>query len=78
MSDADVNHFSVLMEQIVDQNRAVLEYVSVLPKVLTRLDAIEQDVAELKQDIKVVKAAVTDLGRQVNEHEHQLARLKAA
>jgi hypothetical protein len=27
MSDADVNHLSVLMEQVVDQNKAVLEVV---------------------------------------------------
>ena len=42
MSDADINHFSVLMEQ--------------------------QDIAELKQDVSVIKAAVKATNRDLAEH----------
>jgi hypothetical protein len=54
-----INHFSVLME---DQNAkldAVLEAVGDMQKKVAMLPHIEQDVAELKQDMKVVKVAVT-------------------
>lgn len=33
---------------------------------------------ELKQDVKVIKAAVTDLSRQVNDHEHRIGNLETA
>ncbi len=68
MSDEDVNHLSVLMEHVVDQNRAVLEAVGDIQRKVARLDGIERDVAELKQDMKVVKAAVMDVSRDLAEH----------
>jgi uncharacterized protein YoxC len=68
MSDADVNHLSVLMEHMIDQNRAVLEAVGDIQQKVARLDGIERDVAELKQDMKVVKAAVNDLSRDFEQH----------
>ena len=75
MSDADVNHFGVLLEQIVDQNRAVLEAVGDIQQKVARLDGIERDVSELKQDMKVVKAAVMDLSRDLAEHNSLLAHV---
>ena len=68
MSDADVNHLSVLVEHVIDQNRAVLEAVGDIQRKVTRLDGIERDVAELRQDMKVVKAAVTATNRDLKEH----------
>ena len=68
MSDADINHFSVLMEQQNAKLDAVLEYVAEMPKVVHRLGRIEQDVAELKQDMKVVRAAVTATNRDLAKH----------
>ncbi len=68
MSDADINHLSVLVEHVIDQNRAVLEAVGDIQRKVARLDGIERDVAELKQDMKVVKAAVTATNRDLKEH----------
>jgi hypothetical protein len=68
MSDADVNHLSVLVEHVIDQNRAVLEAVGDIQRKVARLDGIERDVAELKQDMKVVKAAVTPTNHDLKEH----------
>ncbi len=75
MSDIDANQFGVLLEQIVDQNRAVLEAVGDIQQKVARLDGIERDVAELKQDMKVVKAAVVDLSRDLTEHKHLSAHV---
>jgi hypothetical protein len=66
------------LEQLLDQNKAILEYVGEMPKVVAQLAAIEQDVAELKQDVKVIKAAVTDLSHQAADHERRISRLEAA
>ena len=68
MSGADINHLSVLVEHVIDQNRAVLEAVGDIQRKVARLDGIERDVAELKQDMKVVKAAVMDVSRDLAEH----------
>lgn len=62
------DHLEVLLEQIVGQNQAVLEAVGDIQTKVAKLDGIERDVAELKRDMKVVKAAVTDLSRELAEH----------
>jgi hypothetical protein len=68
MSDADVNHLSVLMEHVIDQNRAVLEAVGDMQQKVATLPTMQQDIAELKQDVRVIKAAVTDLSRDIEKH----------
>lgn len=68
MSDADVNHLSVLMEHVVDQNRAVLEAVGDMQQKVAMLPTMQQDIAELKQDVRVIKAAVTDLSHDIEKH----------
>jgi uncharacterized protein (DUF4213/DUF364 family) len=78
MSKDDVRYFDIMLEELRDQNRAVLAYVGQMPQVVARLEAIEQDVAELKQDMKVMKAAVTDMSRQLADHELRITRLEAA
>ena len=77
MSNSDDNYIGVLLEQIRDQNKAVLEGIKDLP---TRMELSEfrQDVAELTQDMKVVRAATTDTSRQVHDLERRVSRLEAA
>jgi septal ring factor EnvC (AmiA/AmiB activator) len=43
-----------------------------------RLTPIKQDIAELKMDMRVVKAAVTDTNKQVQSHERRISSLEAA
>jgi hypothetical protein len=69
MSDADVNHFSVLMEQVIDQNRAVLEAVGDIRAKVEDLPT-RDEFNELKQDVKTIKAAVTDLSRDLEKHKN--------
>ena len=42
-----------------------------------RVSTKEQDVAELKQDMKVVRAATTDTSHQVHDLERRVSRLEA-
>lgn len=63
-----INHFSVLME---DQNAkldAVLEAVGDMQKKVAVIPEMQQDIAELKQDMKIVKAAVVDTSRDLADH----------
>jgi hypothetical protein len=67
MSDADVNHLSVLMEQVVDQNRAVLKAGGDIQAKVANLPT-RDEFNELKQDVRIIKAAVVDLSRDLAEH----------
>jgi phage shock protein A len=49
-----------ILEQVLDEIKAVHELVAEVPKMARKLDCVEQDVGELKQDMKTVKAAVKD------------------
>ena len=71
MNDDYVGH---KLEQVLDEIKVVHELVAEVPKMARKLDRVEQDVAELKQDMKVVRAATTDTSHQV----YELERLEAA
>jgi hypothetical protein len=74
MSDADVNHLSVLMEQVVDQKKAVLEAVGDIRAKVENLPTRDEFI-EVKQDVKSIKAAVTDLSRDLKKHKSLPAHL---
>lgn len=57
-----------MLEQVLDEIKAVHELVAEVPKMARKLDRVEQDVAELKQDMKVVKAAVTATNHDLKQH----------
>ena len=78
MSDNDANYIGVLLEEIRDQNKAVLEAVGDIQRSTADLPEIQADVAELKSDMKIVKAAVTDVSKQQNDHERRITQLEAA
>jgi len=69
---------TVLIEQLVDQNKAILEYVSDVPAMAARLERVGQDVSELEQGMKIVTAALTDLRQQVANYGRHITRLHAA
>jgi hypothetical protein len=55
----------------MDELKAIREGMAGLP---TRQEfgVLQRDMTEVKADMKVVKAAVTDLSRQVNNHEGRI------
>jgi predicted nucleic acid-binding Zn-ribbon protein len=75
---ADKDYQTVLIEHLVDQNKAILEYVGEIPGIKRDIVQLKEDVAELKSDMKIVKAAVTDLSQQVANHERRITQLEAA
>lgn len=78
MGDLGSNYIGVILEEIRDQNKAVLESVGQMQTQVARLPKIEEDVTELKQDTKIIKAAITDLSHQVVDHEHRITASEQA
>ena len=75
MSDDYTGH---MLMQVLDEIKAVHELVAEVPKMARKLDHVEQDVGELKQDMKVVRAATTDTSHRVHDLERRVSRLEAA
>jgi peptidoglycan hydrolase CwlO-like protein len=65
MRDDYIGH---MLEQVLDEIKAVYELVAEVPKMARKFDRVEQDVAELKQDMKVVKVAVTATNQDLKQH----------
>ncbi len=62
-----INHFSVLMEDQNGKLDAVLEAVGDIRAKVDNLPT-RAEFDELKQDVRVIRAAVTDLSRDLAEH----------
>lgn len=67
----------VLGSVLADQLSAIQEAVKDVPEIKTKLDKMERILSDVDSDVKVSKAAITDLSRTVNEHERQINRLQA-
>jgi hypothetical protein len=72
-----IDHFSVLMESQNAKLDAVLEAVGDMQQKVTLLPAMQRNIVELKQDMKVVKAAVKATNRDLAELDHRVTRLEA-
>ena len=71
------NYTDVLLEDMNHKFDLLLEIVGQMRDEMKTL-AKQTDLEEVKQDVKVVKAAVTDLSRQVHGHEKRFTKLKTA
>lgn len=74
MSNDDV---AILLEEIVSQNKAVLEIVGDMQKSMGVL-AKQSDLEEVKSDVKIVKAAITDTNKDMQHIDRRVTDLEAA
>jgi Tfp pilus assembly protein PilO len=74
---ADTDYMAVLLEEIRDQNKAVLEVVGDMQQQLADVPK-RAEFDELRADVRVIRAAVADLSVQVSDHEQRMTRLEAA
>jgi hypothetical protein len=75
MSDQDDNYAGLLLEQIRDEVKAIHELVAGQPT-RSEFDQLTTDVRTIRDDTKVIKAAVMDQSAQLNDHEHRITRLE--
>ena len=78
MTKNEAQYFGVVLEEIRDQNKVVLEAVGDLQTTVRKLDHMETDLKAIKSDIKAIKAAVTDTSKQVQNHERRITKLEHA
>lgn len=74
---SDDERHAVLGEVLTHILKVILEYVSDVPAMAARLERIEEKVDRLESDMRIVKAATTDISQQVNSHERQLNHLES-
>ncbi len=67
----------VLGSVLADQLAAIQESVKDVPEIKQQLQKLDQDILQIGSDMKIVKAAITDITQQINEHENQLRHLQA-
>ncbi len=74
MSTDRTNYIGVLFEEIRGQNKAVLEAVGDIKQKVDTWPT-RDEFEEVKQDIKVIKAAVTDLSKEQHELDRRLTQV---
>jgi uncharacterized protein YoxC len=72
MSKSDDNHTNVLLEDINGKFDTILEAITSMQPQVAKIASIEESVAELKTDVKVIKAAVKDQGKQLHDHDRKV------
>ncbi len=73
----DEERKQVLGEVLMDELKAIREGIANLPT-RPEFNELTEKVDELAADMRVVKAAVTDQGKQLADHAGQLAHLRNA
>ena len=76
MSDIDDNYLGVLLEEIRDQNKALLE-AAATQATHDDINRIEDRLTSIEQDTKVIKAAATDQSKELTDHEHRITQLES-
>jgi 2-phospho-L-lactate guanylyltransferase (CobY/MobA/RfbA family) len=66
----------VLGEVLLDELKAIREYVSDIPAIKRGVAILTDDVEEIKTDIKAIKSVVKDYSRQLDEREKEIQQLK--
>jgi 2-phospho-L-lactate guanylyltransferase (CobY/MobA/RfbA family) len=79
----DETRREVLGEALMDELKAIREYVQDVPAIKADVRALREDVEALRDDMKMVKAAVHDISDRlrtvdvvVGQHEHDIRGLK--
>lgn len=75
---SDDERKQVLGEVLMDELKAIREYVQDVPAIKADVAQLKEDVAELKSDMKVVKAAVTDHSHVQQKLVARISHLEAA
>jgi hypothetical protein len=78
MSDIDSNYVGIILEEIRDQNKAVLEAVSDMRQNVALIPEMKTDIEELKQDVRTIKAAVTATNKDLSKLDTRVTVLEQA
>lgn len=77
MSASDDGHTTILLEEIRDQNKAVLEAVGQMQDGMKNL-ATKDELQAVADDVKIIKAAVTVTNKDLANLDHRVTVLEQA
>lgn len=72
----DDKYTDILLEEIRSQMGAVLEIVSSMQENVKHIPVMREDIADLKSDVAVIKAAVKDTNHDLKLIERRVDRLE--
>lgn len=75
MSKDENTYVGIILEEIRDQNKAVLEAVGGMQDKMRSL-ATKEEVENLAEDVKIIKAVITDASKQQQNHEVRISQLE--
>lgn len=72
----EVRRLSMLVEEVISQNKAVLEIVADNQRQLSKLTTMESDIKDLKDDVATIKFAVTETNKEQKLHDRRITKLE--
>jgi hypothetical protein len=76
--DNDLQRFGqIIAEQISSEFKTGFEAIEVMSRQVKRIPVIEQDIAELKSDMKAIRVAVTATNKDQHKLERRISRLES-
>jgi prefoldin subunit 5 len=70
------DHLQILVEDVNDKLKVLVEGISMLQDDMRQVKKSVTDIPEVKTDIKIIKAAVTDQSRTINNHDRRIGLLE--
>lgn len=77
IQDDDLKN-GVILEEIRDQNRAILEGLKGFSGVPAKVDKLSNDMEIVKSDLSAIKSVMKDHSQQLGDHEDRITVLEAA
>ena len=75
---SDDERKKVLGEVLMDELKAIYEYVKEIPVIRRDVDILKKDMIIVKSNIATIKSVLKDQGYQVKDHEQRITKLEGA
>jgi len=72
----DDNYTNVILEDIRSQMQAVLEIAADTQQKVSALPTMQEDIAELKDDVATIKHAIGDISTELQLHDRRITKLE--
>ncbi len=78
MSKRDDDYTGLILEEVRDQNKAILEALVPMKQISKDVSELKEDMREVKSDIKAIKAVVKEHNTELADHEQRITVLETA
>ncbi len=78
MNKRDDDYAGLILEELRDQNKAILEILSPMKQMSVDVSELKEDMREVKSDIKAIKAVVKKHNTELTDHQQRITVLETA